>query len=232
MCIRTYGEASILLDPRDGSTAAFSPGAIPDITAFDKAPDGLHTLVDFKCVDPITTESTLEGLRRSSYVPFAETGEYLTTLIRGRPAIDRPPGNDLKPGTFHRTNNVGKCDAHVAKYAAAIEQGHEIIAAITEVTGACHPETVAFMNRLSSLHANKLPLDLRGLSWTATTFSRYFRQHLSMAIHKLAVNELKRGIKNAVRAPKNWIRNRRPLAPPVATDALVHIPVVSVPGDV
>ena len=45
---------------------------------------------------------------------------------------------------------------------------------------------MALLTELAEAHGNKLPLDLRGRSWTAATFMAYFKQHISMAIHPVA----------------------------------------------
>ena len=114
----------------------------------------------------------------------------MSEQVHGRELIDRPEGHSPARHYFCRLNNVGHRVAVPSQYAGANSQGHEIIAAVFEVSGGMNPEVVELLGRLAKAHANKLPLDLRGLSWTATTFSRYFRQHLSMAIHKSVASEL------------------------------------------
>ena len=57
---------------------------------------------------------------------------------------------------------------------------------------------MALLTELAEAHGNKLPLDLRGRSWTAATFMAYFKQHISMAIHKNAAAELKNNLRNNV----------------------------------
>ena len=64
------------------------------------------------------------------------------------------------------------------------------------------PAVVEFAGRMARAHANKLPLDLAGRSWTATTFTRYFRQRFSVAIRKVCAHEIKRGLRSAKGAPK------------------------------
>ena len=117
-----------------------------------------------------------------------------------------------------------------ADYAGAIAQGHEVIAAIFEVTGGAHHEIVEFLNRLAKAHANKLPLDLAGRSWTATTFKRYFSQRMSMAIHKAAARELKRGIRHAKFAPPGSAHLRGRKGPAPMQQAAVRMSVVGVVG--
>ena len=49
---------------------------------------------------------------------------------------------------------------------------------------------MSLLYELSKPHNNKLPLHLRGRSWTASTFMAYFKQHLSMTVHKSVASEL------------------------------------------
>ena len=138
-------------------------------------------------------------LPRAAAVPFANTAEQVISKSRGRPAFQRPPGNTSR---FSRINNTGSRVAIPAEYAGAMQQGHEVIVALFEVTGAAHHEVVEFVDRLSAAHANKLPLDLAGVSWNTTTFTSYVAQHVSMALHKAAANELRRNLRTNKPAAK------------------------------
>ena len=132
---------------------------------------------------------------------FANTGEDNTTLVRGRPAVPAPPGSSAQ--RWNRTNNAGPRKARRAEYAAAIAQGHEVIAAVFEVTGAANPEVVQLLHELADAHENKLPLNLRGASWTATTFLAHFKQRISMTIHKACASKLKYQLRiNQPKKPK------------------------------
>ena len=42
----TYGTSNMCIDPRDGSSAAWSPDHIPDLTIFHKAANGCHSTTD------------------------------------------------------------------------------------------------------------------------------------------------------------------------------------------
>ena len=200
MAARTYGADNVLVDPRDGSSASFSPGKVPDVTVFDKSPEGLHIVVDTKVVSEIIASTPACDLPRGACVAFANTGERMSEQVHGRPLIDRPAGAMHR---FSRTNNTGHRLAVPADYAGAAAQGHEIIAAVFEVSGAASPAVVEFTGRMARAHANKLPLDLAGRSWTATTFTRYFRQRFSVAIRKACAHEIKRGLRSAKGAPKS-----------------------------
>ena len=227
-CARTFGADNVLVDPRDGSSAAFSPGKVPDVTVFDKSPEGLHIVIDTKVVNEIIASTPLCDIPRGTCVALANTGERMSELVRGRPAIDRPPGTTRN---FSRLNNTGSRVAVPADYAGALAQGHELIAAVFEVSGGASIEVVEFVDRLSSAHANKLPLDLAGRSWTATTFKRYFYQRFSMAIRKASAHEIKRGLRGAKGAPKSsaHLKGRKGLSAP-RSSPVARMSVVGVAG--
>ena len=224
---RTYGADNVLVDPRDGSTCAFSPGKIPDITIFDKSPDGLHVLIDGKVVNLITAGTPMCDLPRAAAVPFAGTAEKVISKSRGLPAFERPPGNTSR---FSRINNTGSRVAVHAEYAGAMQQGHEVIVALFEVTGAAHHEIVEFVDRLSAAHANKLPLDLAGALWNATTFKSYVAMHCSMAIHKAAASELRRNLRTNKPAAKGSPHQKARKGPSPNATAAARMATVGVAG--
>ena len=89
-------------------------------------------------------------LPRGACVAFANTGERVSEQVHGRPLIDRPVGAAHR---FSRTNNTGHRLAVPADYAGAAAQGHEIIAAVFEVSGAASPAVVEFTGRMARAHA-------------------------------------------------------------------------------
>ena len=62
---------------------------------------------------------------------------------------------------------------------------------LSEVSGALHPESVDFLRRLAAMHDRKLPVELVGQSWTATSFVTYFLQRLSSAVNMAAAHEIR-----------------------------------------
>ena len=71
------------------------------------------------------------------------------------------------------------------------------------------------LHELADAHSNKLPLNLRGQSWTATTFLAHFKQRISMAIHKACAAKLKYQLRiNQPKKPKKPRANKR--------DAVLH----------
>jgi len=86
---------------------------------------------------------------------------------------------------------------------------------LSEVTGAVHPESVRVLRQLSDLHDRRLPADLLGESWTATTFTSYFLQRLSSAMNMSAAAEIRAQISRGPRlAPPR--RSKRRAAGPIA----------------
>ena len=86
-----------------------------------------------------------------------------------------------------------------AHYRAAAALGHTNILLLSEVTGALHPDGFKFLRALADVHDRKLPTELVGQSWTATSFVTYFLQRLSSAVNMAAAAELRCQIANGPR---------------------------------
>ena len=91
-------------------------------------------------------------------------------------AISIPQGTSQQ---FNRRNYVGKKAAVKGDYEPAKSLGHTAILLLSEVTGALHPDGRSLLRQLAALHEGKLPHELRGQSWTASSFESYFLQRLS-----------------------------------------------------
>ena len=91
---RTYGKASVIGDKRDGSVASWSPGKFPDATAFHRAANGNHRILDTKIGDP-HIDSTNEGDKpRGAQVAMANVAERFEAQVYGRVAVERPVGTN------------------------------------------------------------------------------------------------------------------------------------------
>ena len=70
---------------------------------------------------------------------------------------------------------------------------------MVEVTGGLHPEALTFLRSLAALHDRKLPVELIGQSWAATSVISlcvitYFLQRLSSAVNMAAACEIRNQI--------------------------------------
>ena len=200
------------MDPRDqGSAPEWSPDHIPDLTALNKAEGGFHLCADTKVANFFASQydGTPEAMvERAASVPFAASGEYYTELLRGRPAISNPPGVTTR---FNRRNYSGKKAAKKGDYEACIAKGHSVVLLLSEVTGAVHPEAFTFLRQLAEMHNRKLPAELAGQSWTATSFVTYFLQRLSSAVNMAAAHEIRNQITTGprlARPPRGGGRHR------------------------
>eukprot|EP00966_Prymnesium_polylepis_P060619 1406820-Prymnesium_polylepis.4 len=128
---------------------------------------------------------------RAASIPFAGSGEYYSELVHGLEAVASPPGTTAR---FNRRNFTGKKPAKKGDYEPAIEKGHTSVLLLTEVTGAVHPNGLSFLRSLAALHDRKLPVELVGQSWTATSFLTYFLQRLSSAVNMAAACEIRNQI--------------------------------------
>ena len=79
-------------------------------------------------------------------------------------------------------------------YEPAVAKGHSAVLLLVEVTGGLHPEALTFLRSLAALHDRKLPVELVGQSWTATSFITYFLQRLSSAVNMAAACEIRNQI--------------------------------------
>ena len=74
-----------------------------------------------------------------------------------------------------------------------------------------HPEAFTFLRQLAEMHNRKLPVELAGQSWTATSFVTYFLQRLSSAVNMAAAHEIRNQIATGprlARAPRGGARHR------------------------
>ena len=188
-----FGKHNLIIGPRNqGAAVEWSPGHIPDITALNKAPGGFHVLADTKVGNVFSTayDGTPAAIAaRAASIPFAASGEYYYSMVHGRPAISIPQGTSQQ---FNRRNYVGKKAAVKGDYEPAKSLGHTAILLLSEVTGALHPDGRSLLRQLAALHEGKLPHELRGQSWTASSFESYFlQQRLSSAVNMAAAHEIR-----------------------------------------
>ena len=145
---------------------------------------------------------------RAASIAFAGSGEYYMELVHGRPAVSNPPGSTSR---FNRRNFTGKKAAKKGDYESAIAKGHTAVLLLMEVTGGLHPEALSFLRALAALHDRKLPIELAGQSWTATSFISYFLQRLSSAVNMAAACEIRNQIVSGprfTRPPRGGGRHR------------------------
>ena len=133
------------------------------------------------------------------------SGEYYSELVRGRAAIARPPGTTSH---FNRRNYSGKKVAKLGDYEPAVALGHTAVLLLSEITGGIYPPSYSFLKQLADVHDCKLPTDLVGQSWTATTFMSYFLQRLSSAANMAAAAEIRNQIVKGPRLPRAGARPR------------------------
>ena len=73
------------------------------------------------------------------------------------------------------------------------------------------PPATSFLRSLAALHDRKLPVELDGQSWTATSFISYFLQRLSSAVNMAAACEIRNQIVSGprfTRPPRGGGRHR------------------------
>ena len=191
----SFGAQNLVIDPRKmGGAVEWSPGHIPDITALNKAEGGFHICADTKVANVFASQydgTPASVAERAASIAFAGSGEYYTELVHGRPAVSNPPGSTSR---FNRRNFTGKKAAKKGDYEPAVAKGHSAVLLLVEVTGGLHPEALTFLRSLAALHDRKLPVELVGQSWTATSFITYFLQRLSSAVNMAAACEIRNQI--------------------------------------
>ena len=147
------------------------------------------------------TKSTysLRDRMRATRIPFANTGDEYTVMVRGREAVDQPAGTT---DSYSRRNHAGRRSAKPGHYDDAASQGHKVVCALLEVTGACYSETADYLHQLAVEHGNKIPLEHKGASWTDTSFLSHVLQRTSIGVKKAAAKAIRRAIRNKLPPPK------------------------------
>ena len=157
------------IDPRDGSAVDWNVGHVSDIAALGKSPDGHHIVSDIKVANFTKSTYSMQDRRRATLVPFANTGDEYTVMVRGREALEQPAGTTA---SYNRRNHSGLREAKPGHYDDAASQGHKVVCALFEISGACHPETqtMDYLHQLAVAHGDKILLEHKGASWTDTSF--------------------------------------------------------------
>ena len=79
---------------------------------------------------------------------------------------------------------------------AALRGGHEVIMLICEVWGGFAPEAVRFLGELAQARNDAVDLERASTTWSATSFTSYHGQLLSLAVQLGVAIEIERAIKS------------------------------------
>ena len=202
----TYGTQYTICDPQDGSHMEYSNTHIPDVGVLFHANDGTHIIGDVKVVSPFTTlYSSVVAKARAAVLAFANTGEHYKEQIFGRLGIELPTGTTSR---FNRYMYTGKKVAVLGDYRDAIRRGHSVYALIHEVFGGWAPDAVKLFRQAARAHSDEI--DPMLTSWAARSFTAYYAQRISIAIHVAAATEIIEGARHVlVQANRRRGRGRK-----------------------
>ena len=94
-------------------------------------------------------------------------------MVRGREAVSSPPGTSQP---YNRRNHSGSRRAKPGHYDDASSQGHTVVCALLEITGARSLVTTHLFKKLALAHNHKIPWAVKGNSWTDTTYLSHLSQ--------------------------------------------------------
>jgi len=165
-------------------------------------------VIDVKVGNMIKSAVAQRDRPRAAHIAFANTYDEYSVMTRGREAVDTPAGTTK---AYNRRNHSGRRPAKPGHYDDASSQGHTVVCALFEVTGARSPETTTLFNKLAREHGNKIPWANKGDSWTDSTYLSHLSQRTSIAIKRQAAKEIRRAVRNRARPckPKSSTRAAR-----------------------
>ena len=86
-----------------------------------------------------------------------------------------------------------------AKYAAALQNGHEVLVLIAEVWGGFSPEAMRLLGELAQARGDGIDIERASATWSTSSFTAYHGQLLSLAVQWGVAIEIERAIKNSAR---------------------------------
>ena len=138
--VSAYGSNCVELEPTEHST--YSPGKRPDIYLPEVA-----TIVDAKVGRLNKTSAPAATQSRATHTAFAANEDDFFAISLGR--SQRGTKGD---GPFDPTDASGYVPAVRGEYASALGKGQVVIVALSEITGATHPNTRIFQRNCATAH--------------------------------------------------------------------------------
>ena len=116
-------------------------------------------MIDVKVGNFVKSSLPARDRPRAAHIAFANTFDEYSTMVRGREAVSSPPGTSQP---YNRRNHSGSRCAKPGHYDDASSQGHTVVCALLEITGARSPETTHLFKKLALAYNNKIPWAVKG----------------------------------------------------------------------
>ena len=81
-----------------------------------------------------------------------------------------------------------------AKYATALEGGHEVLVLLAEVWGGFSPESTRFLGELAQQRGDGVDFERESATWSTQSFTAYHGQLLSLALQFGVSVEIERAV--------------------------------------
>ena len=159
---------------------------VPDFVSEYAGQAGAHQAADAKVYNPIVSDAA--QLLRGATQAFGATRARLLVENLG----DKAPPEVLAP-------RRGGSPPRTAKYAAALEGGHDVLILICEVWGGFSPESMRFLGELAQARGDGVDLERSSATWSTSSFSSFHGQLLSLAVQWGVAIEIERAIQNRAR---------------------------------
>ena len=159
---------------------------MPDFVSEYAGQAGAHQAADAKVYNPIVSDAA--QLLRGATQAFGATRARLLVENLG----DKAPPEVLAP-------RPGGSPPRTAKYAAALEGGHDVLILICEVWGGFSPESMRFLGELAQQRNDSVDLECASTTWTTSSFTAYHGQLLSLAVQLGVAIEIDRAVRARAR---------------------------------
>ena len=158
---------------------------MPDFVSEFAGQAGAHQAADVKVYNPIVVDAA--QLLRGATQAFGATRAKLLNENLG----DAAPSDVVPP----RADG----GARKAKYAEALDGGHDVLVLIAEVWGGFSPESTRLLGELAQQRDDSVELEQASSTFTTRSFTAYHGQLLSLAVQMGVAIEITRAIKDGAR---------------------------------
>ena len=159
---------------------------MPDAVSEYAGHAGAHQALEVKVYNTIVSDAA--QLLRGATQAFGATRARLLAENLG----DHAPHDVVPP-------RADGAPPRAAKYAEALEGGHEVLVLIAEVWGGFSPEAMRLLGELSQARGDGIDYERASATWSTSSFTSYHGQLLSLAVQSGVAIETERAIKDRAR---------------------------------
>ena len=170
----------------------WSAPSVPDFVSEYAGQAGAHQAGEVKDYNTIIADAA--QLLRGATTAFGATRARLLEENLGDLV---PPDVQLPAAVLPQ--RPADAPPRAAKYAEALEGGHEVLVLIAEVWGGFSPESMRFLGELAQARGDGVDLERASATWSTTSFTSFHGQLLSLAVQWGVAIEVERAIQKRAR---------------------------------